>query len=132
MTIATPSVEAFWAAAEQRTLVYGRCRDCTAISFYPRPHCTTCLGRSVELAVSDGIGSVYSLTTVRVSGDRVMRARVPYVVALVDVDEGFRMMTHLVGDGAPYRIGERVEVCWDTIDDGPLRPFFRRPGGEAR
>lgn len=111
---------AFWDAAVRRVLVLQRCDRCNAHQFYPRPFCLSCGGTSLQWAEATGTGTVYSLTTVHMSIRPDLPA--PYVVALIDLDEGPRLLTHLVGPEC--RIGDRVRVAWRTRDGLPPLPVF--------
>ncbi|HVW39993.1 MAG TPA: OB-fold domain-containing protein [Amycolatopsis sp.] len=97
-------------------LAYQRCDDCARAVFPPRVLCPDCGGTSLDWQRSHGEGTVYSATTVYPrDGD-------PYHVALIDVGDGFRMMSNVVGVaevpiGAPVRA--RVE-----FGDGAPRPVF--------
>lgn len=87
---------------EQGRLVYQRCDSCRAAVFYPRLVCPECACTELRWECSSGAGILYSATTVRSrSGD--------YSVALVDLDEGFRMMSR-IADGSPVAIGDRVRA----------------------
>jgi uncharacterized OB-fold protein len=103
----------------QGALGYQRCEACEQVVFYPRVLCTACGSDALTWHASQGRGSVYSTTTVRVrNGD-------DYNVSLVDLDEGFRMMTNVV-DLAPSEvsIGQRVQVVFRAQDDGVVLPQF--------
>ncbi len=77
-------------------------------------------GHNLSWQISKGLGKVYA-TTVAHTKDHG-----PYNVALIDVDEGFRMMSQ-VHDMAPeaVRIGQRVQVWMRQDDDGVTRPYFK-------
>lgn len=111
--VTDPTTTAWWRAAGEGTLLVQRCRTCEAHQLYPRPFCLRCESRDVDWVASRGAGRVYSQTTVHVPV--VSWLTPPYVVALVELDEGPRLLTNLVGP--PCRIGDRVEVCWDVRDD---------------
>ena len=111
--VTDPTTTAWWRAAAEGTLLVQRCAACESHQFYPRPFCIRCESREVGWVVSRGAGRVYSQTTVHVPV--VSWLTPPYVVALVDLDEGPRLLTNLVGP--PCRIGDRVEVCWEVRDD---------------
>jgi uncharacterized OB-fold protein len=103
------------AALARGELPYQRCADCAAVAFHPRVVCAGCGGSRLDWARSAGLGTVYATTTLH------ERGREPYNVALVDVDEGFRMMSRV--DGLPpdeVRIGARVRA---RVVDGPLVVF---------
>lgn len=110
----------FWEAARERRLVVQRCRDCGAHQFYARPFCLACESDALEWVGSAGRGTVYSATTVR------MRVRPdldpPYDVALVELDEGPRMLSVMAAGEA--RIGDRVRLDWRERADAPPLPNF--------
>jgi uncharacterized protein len=86
-------------------LPFQRCDDCGAVTFGPRVLCPGCGSEQLAWQVSAGLGTVYATTTMHTRG------REPYNVVLVDLDEGFRMMSRI--DGVPpddVRIGERVRA----------------------
>jgi uncharacterized OB-fold protein len=75
---------------------------------------------------SSGQGSIYTFNVMRRPGNPMMADEVPYVVALIDLDEGYRMLTNITGC-APEAIecGQRVEVAWDVeLSDGRRLPTF--------
>lgn len=124
--VTDPTTRPYWQAAGERRLLVQRCGSCAAHQFYPRPFCTSCQSVDVDWVEVRGTGSVYSMTTVHVSVTSWLEP--PYVVALVELDEGPRLLTNLVGE--PCRIGDRVEVRWG-VRDGVLVPLFtpQIPGG---
>jgi uncharacterized protein len=112
----------FWEAVDRHELVVQRCDDCGQVVFYPRAHCPSCWSSALTWGPASGRGVVYSQTVVhRAYGDFADQA--PYAVVLVDLDDGFRMMSRVL-DG-PVRIGERVEVAFTEVADGVVLPYFR-------
>ncbi len=111
-TYGDPLTQPFWQAARERRLLIQRCGDCGRHQFYPRPYCIRC-GGTVEWVESRGVGTVYSQTEVHVE---VPGFTPPYVVGVVELDEGPRLTTHLVG--ARVSIGERVSLDWRERADG--------------
>ncbi len=84
-------------------LSYQRCADCSAAVFYPRVLCPVCGSRALDWRESGGRGTVYATTAVH------SRDRDPRSVVLVDLDEGFRMMSRVEGIPAEeVKIGARV------------------------
>jgi uncharacterized OB-fold protein len=110
----------FWEAAARHELVIQRCGRCRAHQFFARPFCVACGAEDVGWVPAAGLGTVYSLTTVhrQVSPD----LPVPYVNALVQLDEGPRLLTRLVG--GPCAIGDRVQVRWQARAGAPPLPLF--------
>lgn len=119
-----PDSAAFWSAAREHSLAYQRCRDCATASFFVRAHCPNCGSLDLDLEASGGMGTIYSLTVVRRDGQPGFRERTPYITALVDLDEGIRMLTEIVAeDVGAVRIGQRVVVAWEDHDEGNIALF---------
>ncbi|MGD1215402.1 MAG: OB-fold domain-containing protein [Terriglobales bacterium] len=120
MTYGDPITAPFWEAAARRRLLIQRCRDCGVHQFYPRPFCLKCQSELVEWVEAAGTATIYSLTTVRVAVSPEFHP--PYRVAVVQLDEGPRMLTNIIG--GECRIGERVRVQWKERPDAPPLPVF--------
>ncbi|MCL8209102.1 MAG: Zn-ribbon domain-containing OB-fold protein [Actinomycetia bacterium] len=119
-----PDTEPFWRATREHRLVYPVCRSCGGVVFYPRRHCTHCGGDDLEWRTSAGLGTVYTFTVIRQHGHPWFKSRLPYVVAFVDLDEGFRLMTHVVGtDPEAVRVGQRVRLTWEDVGEVALPVF---------
>jgi len=107
----------FWEGCARGELQYQFCTDCAKPQFYPRAHCVNCQGTALGWRRSAGAGTVYSHTTVRRAPTPAFKAMVPYVIALVDLDEGFRMMLNVLDcDPAAVAIGTRVRVVFRDSD----------------
>lgn len=116
----------FWQAAKDRRLTYQRCVDCDTVIFYPRRHCTSCTGSDLAWHESAGAGTVYACAVVRRPLHPAFRDLAPYTVAWVDLDEGFRILSHIVdGSGQPTgaHIDQRVTVQWLDVDGFALPAF---------
>jgi hypothetical protein len=110
---ATADTREFWDACGRGELMYQICRGCGRAQFYPRRHCAACQADELEWRHSAGLGAVYSHTTVYRAPTPAFKADVPYVIALVDLDEGFRMMVNILGcDPGEVRIGGRVRIVF--------------------
>lgn len=123
---ADPTTEAFWAACNERRLLVQHCRACGGHQFYPRPFCLACESNDLEWVESAGRGTIYSLTTIRMPVTPELPP--PYLLALVDLDEGPRLLTNIV-DAASASIGERVALSWRERPELPPLPVFRRLPG---
>ena len=124
-----PHSQPFWEGAKQHELRYQTCDACEELVFYPRLHCTRCGSERLSWQVSRGQGTVYTYSVVRQNRIPGFAELGAYVVAYVDLDEGFRMLTNVVGVSDPtrdVRIGQRVQVEFETQDEGeyPI-PVFR-------
>ena len=114
----------FDAAAEGR-LVLPRCRDCGWAIWYPRQFCNECGSLSVDWVPASGRGRIYTFTVVR-RGDGEYRDSAPYVLAYVDLEEGPRVLTNIVGgDPADLRIGTEVVVTYEPTGTGAAMTRFR-------
>jgi uncharacterized protein len=86
----------YWNAGHEGRLVVQRCQACGAHQLYGREHCRMCRG-PVAWVEASGLGTVYSFTVIRQNYQRPFSTMLPYVVALVDLAEGPRVMTNIVG-----------------------------------
>ncbi|MEV5539059.1 Zn-ribbon domain-containing OB-fold protein [Saccharopolyspora shandongensis] len=117
----------FWDGIAAGELRIQRCADCEAAVFYPRSVCPGCFGDRLDWFTASGRGTVYSWTVAhKAFGEFADQA--PFTVALVELDEGPRMLTRIVGpqDEGRVRIGDRVELVITRLGaDGPELPCFR-------
>jgi uncharacterized OB-fold protein len=119
------STQEFWDAARRGVLRIKHCNACGANHYYPRPFCPTCWSTDVEWIDAAGTGTLYTYSVVHANDLPSFRYRVPYVVAMVDLDEGPRMETNLVECPLDQiHVGMRVAVVFE--DEGELvLPRFR-------
>ncbi|MEO7940101.1 MAG: Zn-ribbon domain-containing OB-fold protein [Burkholderiaceae bacterium] len=115
----------FWEAAAKGTLLFQRCSDCKRTQSLPRLFCSHCMSEDVKWETSQGLGTVYTFTVNHRAANAHMADKVPYVVALVELDEGVRMMANIV-DVAPetVRIGDRMQVQFLRLSDTISLPQF--------
>jgi uncharacterized OB-fold protein len=98
----------YFRAASEGRLVYERCPACGHSQHYPRAVCQRC-GATPEWATASGRGVVYSFTVIRQSGQPGFSDELPYVLALVDLDEGPRLIGNITHcDVDDVRIGAAV------------------------
>jgi len=123
----TAEARHFFAAAAEERLELQRCGACAKIWFFPRPACVACGSERFGWIVASGRGRVHSHSTVHRAPSTEFRERVPYVVALVDLEEGPRMMANVVGEGAlEVSIGDALELTFEERGEGRKLPQFRR------
>ena len=115
--IPDPVTRPFWDAAADGRFLIGRCKDTGRHFFPPRGVSPFTLSPNVELVAASGRGTLYSYT--------VMRAKEPYMPAMVQLEEGPRIFTNLV-DVAPedVRIGMKLRVAFRPSEGGPPLPMF--------
>ena len=123
-----PELAPYFAAAAEGRLVVQRCDACGHAQLYPRLDCVRCRS-TVHWEDASGFARVYSFTVIRQHFARTFRHLLPLVVALVDLDEGPRLMTNLIEvDPDDVRVGMRVEVRFERVaDDAALALFAPGP-----
>jgi uncharacterized OB-fold protein len=122
----------YWSAARERRLLIRKCTACGALHFMPRYLCPTCWSDRLEWVESKGTGTVHSYTIIRRAPAAAFVPRVPYVIALIELDEGPRMMANVLGEDAlAVRIGDRVKVTFEDRGGGALIPQFVRAAATA-
>lgn len=105
--------EAFWAESVAGRLVLPECGACSTRFFPPAPACPTCHDPDWAWVPSSGAGAVYSHTTCQ--RPHVAGIDAPYVLAVVELDDGWTLVTNIVGEGKlEARTGDRVTVGFVT------------------
>ena len=125
--VPTPETRPFWDAARRHELHLQRCRACGEYVFYPRAACPHCLAGDLEWHRVSGRGTLHTFTVVH-RGLRDFPIGTPYVIAIVELAEGPRLMTNLVGvepDPSRLRIGMPVEVVFGDVSAKVALPRFR-------
>jgi uncharacterized protein len=103
----------FWTAARDNRLVLPWCETCGRPHFYPRGRCPYCGGDALAWRTAEGTASLYSWSEVHAIDLPAFRPLLPYLTAVVQLTEGPRMMTMLIGC-APDRLSadQRLRVCF--------------------
>ncbi|HEY5024098.1 MAG TPA: OB-fold domain-containing protein [Acidimicrobiales bacterium] len=115
--VPNPDSAPYWAAAHDGRLVVQQCTSCGARQLYARDRCLVCRG-PVAWVPASGNGTVYSFTVIRQMYTRPFRDWVPYVVALVDLEEGPRVMTNIVGcPPDAVHIGMAVRARFEAVSE---------------
>ena len=117
--------ERYWSAARDHTLLIKRCRACGHPFFYPRPFCPSCWSDDVEWEQASGRATLYTWSVVRQNDLPPWPTRVPYVAAVVDLEEGPRMLTNVVDcDVDDLRVGMPLIVTFREETDDITLPVF--------
>jgi len=128
----TPETGAFWDATADHRLLLHRCAGCDAVVWYPRSMCPVCGGTDLRPFDASGRGTVYSYTVVHRSAGPY-RETVPYVVAYVELAEGPRVLTNVVGcDPADVAIGQEVQMVFSETGEGSALYRFQPVGAGAQ
>ena len=116
----------YWQAAKQHQLKLPRCEDCGKFHFYPRSTCPHCRSQKLAWQAVSGKGEIYSFTVVHRAPSKGFEGEVPYVVAVVALDEGPHLMTRVVPPAADaVKIGMRVSVAFEDKADDIALPVFQ-------
>lgn len=110
----------FWEATRDKALRYQKCSACGTVVWHPRAHCTGCTGGSLDWHTASGNGVIYSFSVVRQSYHPFFRTLVPYAIAWVDLDEGPRVLSNIVGVEDPtidLACGQRVKLTWEEHEE---------------
>jgi uncharacterized OB-fold protein len=128
-----PSTQHFWDGTKEGKLRIRRCGDCGRAHFYPRPFCPYCWSENVSWEDASGQATLYTYSIVYVNDLPPFNERVPYVAAVVDLDEGPRMMTNVVDCALEeLRVGMALDVIFRQETDDITLPVFRPAGAPAR
>ena len=126
----TPEARPYWDGLKEGKLMVPRCNACGKPFFYPRVACPHCFADALDWVQASGRGTLYSYTVVHNNAPSAFVADVPYVVAVVELEEGVRMASNLVDcDHAALRCDMPVEVTFERLDDEFTLPKFRPRGG---
>lgn len=113
----TPETRPFWDAAREGRLLIQRCESCGTRYFYPRPLCPSCLSRAVHWIEASGRGRLHTFV-INHRPPRGFPVSGPYVLGLVELDEGPRMMAQIVDvapDPAAVHCDMPVEVVFADL-----------------
>ena len=123
----------FWEGTRAHELRLQRCRQCGKHIFYPRAVCPFCLSERLEWVTAGGEGKIYSYTVVRRAMHPAFQDDVPYVLALVELDEGPRLTTNIVAAALDeVRVDMRVRAAYDDVTpEITLLKFAPVPGPEV-
>ena len=111
----------YWEGAGRGEIVLQRCRSCGVVQHKPRGVCVSCLAGDLEHFVASGRGTVYTYTVTNQNQAKGFAEACPYVMAYVELEEGPRLLTNIVGcDPAEVTIGLPVVADFATQerDDG--------------
>lgn len=122
-----PTAKEFWEGLREEKLLLQKCGDCDEHQFFFRPWCHYCGSEDISLVESEGVGTVFSQTTIR----RAVRIPqfsedIPYAVGHVQLAEGPRMLTRFVNcEAEKIERGIEVEVVFDEVTDEVTLPHFQ-------
>jgi uncharacterized protein len=119
-----PGTQPYWDALKENRLILKHCRSCDRTHFYPRELCPHCYSDDLDWVDASGDGTIYSYTIAHRPAGPAYADDVPYTIAIIDLAEGPRMMSWIVGDTDDVQIGAEVAVTYVTQEDGIVLPMF--------
>jgi uncharacterized OB-fold protein len=122
----TEETKPYWEGCRRHQLLIQRCKGCGKFQFYPRALCSHCLSDSLEWVEARGTGTIYSFSNVYRPPSKEFK-ELPYIVAIIELDEGVRMMSNVVNvQPGEVWVGMRVKVVFEDIHEDLSLPKFAR------
>ena len=116
----------YWESCRRGQLVIQQCALCREYQFYPRGICAHCWSEDVQWVAATGRGTVWTYTVTYQNRTPGFAEDVPYVLALVELEEGVRLFTNIVEcNPQEVRIGLPVEVTFVRANDRVTVPYFK-------
>ena len=116
--------ESYWLACREGVLTMQRCGSCKEYQFYPRTICSHCGGQNLSWSSVSGLGTIKSFTVVRRAISRAYES--PYILALIDLDEGPCMMSSVIeSEIESVSVGAAVRVAFRSWGDDIEMPVFK-------
>ena len=127
----TPETQHFWDGTRAGELRLQRCDECALVYFPPRPFCPGCSSRSVNVFRASGRARLYSYV---ISHRPAPGFEPPYAIAVVELEEGPRMMSNLVDTPQTPEaliLDMPLEVVFEAVSDDISLPLFRPASDDA-
>lgn len=119
----------FWDGTRENKLLIQKCSDCNQHIFYPRMACPFCFSDNLEWVEASGKGTIYSFTVVESNAPSPFVPDMPFVIAVVILEEGVRMLTNIVEcDPDALQCDQAVEVSFVKRNDEFTMPMFKPVG----
>ena len=114
----TAETKAYWQALHDGRLTLSECEACGKLSHPPQAVCAFCWGGKVKPKVASGRGTLNSFSIIRQTADPAFKARVPYVLAYVDLDEGVSLVSNVINcDIAEVKIGMKLKPVFEQTSE---------------
>ncbi|MCH8813588.1 MAG: Zn-ribbon domain-containing OB-fold protein [Chloroflexi bacterium] len=122
----TPWSQPFWSAAKEHRLVFQHCPSCELNILYPKLFCPNCYSSDLQWMDASGRGEVYTFSVIHLHPPSPFRDSLPYVVAIVQLDEGVQLMTNIVRCAPEdVKCGMSVVAEFDDVTDDFTLVNFR-------
>jgi hypothetical protein len=123
----TPEAKPYWDGLREGKLMLPRCSACGKPFFYPRVLCPHCGSRDVAWMQASGRGTLHSFAIAHQSINRAMKVPPPYILAMIALEEGPRMLTNLINvapDPKGLRCDMPVRVVFSKLTDDVTIPLW--------
>ncbi len=121
-----PWTRPFWQAAREGKLMIQQCQSCRRHIFYPRLNCPFCFSEQITWVESTGKGRIYSFSVVQNNAPSAFIPDMPFIIAIVRLDEGVQMMTNIVGcDPSQAHCDMPVIVVFEKLNEEITLPKFK-------
>lgn len=127
LPLPTPETQPFWDGLKAHELRIQRCQDCGRAYFYPRPFCPRCFSWNVTWFVASGRARLHTYEVIHRAAP-AFAADAPYVLAVVELEEGPRMLTNIVGaepEPAGLPVDMPLQIEYDDVSEAITLPKFR-------
>jgi uncharacterized protein len=124
----TPEAKPYWDGLKEGRLMLPKCEDCGKPFFYPRVLCPFCHSRRITWIQASGKGKLYSFEIAYQNFNPAYKIKPPYVFAMVELEEGPRLMSNLVNiepDPKAVKCDMPVEVVFEKLTDDITIPLFQ-------
>ncbi|MBI1800958.1 MAG: Zn-ribbon domain-containing OB-fold protein [Chloroflexi bacterium] len=128
LPVPDPVTKPYWDSVKAHAMQLQKCAQCGKFIFYPRAVCPHCFSRDLRWTPVSGRGTVYGFSISYQKGMPAFGAEAPYTVAVVELEEGVRMMTNLIGiepDPNKIKVGMPVVVQYDDVTEAITLPKFK-------
>ena len=126
LPVKNPDTAFFWDGCREHELRFEKCGQCSHVRWPPAMLCPRCHSRQTDRIISGGRGSVFSYVIYRETPHPAFQGDLPYVVALVELEEGPRLLTNIVGcPPEEVRCDMPVVVAWEDVTQEVSLPKFR-------
>jgi uncharacterized protein len=124
----TPEAKPYWDGLKERKLLLPRCADCGHTFFYPRVLCPRCHCRAIQWIQASGRGRLYAFGIAHQSFNRAFKVPPPYVLAMIELEEGPRMVSNLINieaDPSVVKCDMPLEVVFHRMTEEVTIPLFQ-------
>lgn len=122
----TPWSKPFWEGCRKHEFLVQKCIDCQKYIFYPKMFCPHCLSSNLEWFKSSGKGKIYSYMVVYSYQPTEFEENLPYIVAIIELEEGVRLMSNVIGcSPETVKCDMKVGVVFDDVTEEVTLPKFK-------